>query len=597
MITLRTYFWKEWREQRQALFLSQGLLLVAFVAGIYLFVPSRLLSDPHFSATAALCFFLGTLLAVGGELLSERRSGGLAWLERLPAGLGQAFAAKLLFLAALFLVIVVFDYLVAAVALGLHAASRGVELEDCTTGLVLLLKEWSAAALFLGAPLALWTFATSSWSSRSVIALFGAGFVLALFGAPLWYVLWNGYRPQKPWELVAAWSLITGGALVSAWQGFVRGGRLGRSAGAAALRGLGVAALAFVPIWCWAGFRLYQREHIEPYAPGFAIQRAFVTRDGSKAFLEVSTYSRLWADRSIPDFVLQVDLDTGSWRQVGARNARVTAVRGGEVYDIKDPLREEGVTFSALDGVPVEIEEPLSADAPDRERAGRWHLAHAPGYTETSIRCPITSRCYSLEAYSLPRDAKLWIGRPGWFVDSPKEGWSELDPDRGARRSLPWLRDVDQLGPALPDGRFFAALSSGGVGLVDCASARVSKVFTSEPLHYLWNAYTGDTRPFAEDQVVLLGTGQGILRFDEGRSLCEVVPLISAGRLVCSLEDGSIIYHSLEGALWHLDPRTGERRQLFPRFGLTPVADGRMLPRTWHGAGSAASSRKTSSHD
>jgi hypothetical protein len=93
--TFRLHLWREWREHRATLlFLTLALPLLSGLAALRL--PRRFVGDPWMACAMIAVFVVVFLAAVGGELLGrERRGPGLRWLERLPGGLGQAFAAKL----------------------------------------------------------------------------------------------------------------------------------------------------------------------------------------------------------------------------------------------------------------------------------------------------------------------------------------------------------------------------------------------------------------------------------------------------------------------------------------------------------------------
>ena len=92
---LNVYLWKEWREQRGNLALL-ALLLLAAVAALTALLPPETLRDPiTFNGIVGLSM-MATLMSVGSDLMArERQLGAMAFLERLPAGLGTAFSGKL----------------------------------------------------------------------------------------------------------------------------------------------------------------------------------------------------------------------------------------------------------------------------------------------------------------------------------------------------------------------------------------------------------------------------------------------------------------------------------------------------------------------
>jgi len=557
---LRLYLWKEWREHRLALGVvgASALVLAALSRQ---FTPRSFLGDPLYPLLAALALVLIALLAVGAELLAERRGGTLAWLERLPAGLTAPFWAKLAFH-------VVVTLAAAGLGIGLALASawtRGVaaELPD-EAGIALL--------LVLAGAVGLWTFAASSWTSRSILALISALFVLAGLGAPLWFLGLGGYRLQAG-LVTGSLTLVLLGALPSAWLGFVYAGRLGRGPGRASLLGVGAAAAVFLPFWGWGAWELHERDRFGPELAGFAIQQAVVTDDQQTAFVQAWAPNGRWYEESVPSTVLRVDLASGRSEPItrGAvtlwRKVEDTADgRSGDSVQIYDHESQTSLAFSAASGAPLGTKEARVSTSRFAQRRG-WLHASAPFRLATTLVDQATGVVVHPATLGLPRDAEVWSDLGHWFVVS-REGMFRLDPETKTVTRAPWMDEIDRdFGPRLPDGRFFGVLSNGGVVLVDPAAETVTPLEGADEGYDVYRAY--GRGPFQEDEVVLLQVSGRVYRFDEAGLRLVPVPFLSSepfmnpNRVITSAD--GFVFAQTEPTLVRLDPVTGATEQLFPR--------------------------------
>src|SRR6185503_18917097 len=150
---LRLHLWKEWREHRLAL-LAVLATCMAMMTGAWIF------RAPSLPMAWGVITVLVFLLAVGGELLGERRSGGLVWIQRLPSGLGTAFCAKLLF------------FLTTAVLVAVQGYGAGW-LMECLRGRRSdgLQQDLELFVVVVAAIWGVWTFSVSAWALRGGLSL------------------------------------------------------------------------------------------------------------------------------------------------------------------------------------------------------------------------------------------------------------------------------------------------------------------------------------------------------------------------------------------------------------------------------------------
>jgi len=478
MSVARAYLWKEWRDQRSALL---GLAAVLpFLAGGALAMDPGGWVDPWTGAAAGA---FAALLVVGTDLVpGERRRARMGFLERLPAGLGAAFTAKLvMFLAS---VLGAAAYGAALVALALVVRGEPVIAPDVHT----------ARFLLPGLACALWAFAVSGWVPRSTLAFPTALVCIALLCWPGWlfYGRFPAFDPL-PWEPWAFLGVCTAGACASAWASFVLGCRFSGGTGRAARRGLLIALPLLAPAWAWAGLRLYSATSIDPAAEDFYIQDCYVGLRADRAFVNARRMRAGRPGRSGtagPSHPLVVELESGAWREAGeveayfARPATHPADGRSERPALFERvwLRAPGgdVEYDGLTGEPVTVARPAQPGIapPGAAELGLARGLFVLGWAGLGYRVaaaedgrlrtsgvfdPFRERYVALEELAaLPELAgfrDLWVRDGAWLVRLGDGSWSALDPDRLALEPL-GLPAHARLGPLTAGGR--ALLVHGG---------------------------------------------------------------------------------------------------------------------------------------
>ena len=494
LLTTR-YLWKEWRDQRATLgWLALALFLLAGGGG--LFAPQTLVHpSPTLVAIAMGLTFLSVLLTVGADLLpGEIVRRRLRFLERLPAGLGVSFRAKLILLAGVSLASAIYG---AMLVLLFSTIRRGRwpdgMLADGGTWVATIL---AAAAFFF--VIALWIFAISSWVPRGALALPAAAILLSLLGWPAWWMyLEDGTYVARSWEVKGLAGLFLLGAPLVAWVSYTRGLRFGRGSSQAAGRGLGVAALVFLPSWGWTGQRIHQLDTIDPSADDFRISGADIGNGERIAFVTAMRGFEKGAWRSPygPFHALIIDLETGEWRSEGkgswARHERHD--RSSSAWNVpgKDHLwlwgEEEDRCYDTATGLPGPAPEGAGADGylPSAATLGlddAWCVIGKAGTGYRTLRVESTrarTRGYfdphregHFLAHELDLDsAETVYVRPGrWLVlEKRSEGWKLFDPETLERESARGLGGpVSTSGddPLADDGRLIV-LRGESVGLLD----------------------------------------------------------------------------------------------------------------------------------
>ena len=557
MKLLGLHLWREWREHRMALLLI-ALVLPLLAWGIARVPPKKALADPLIQSGAALAFVVVLLVSTGGELLgAERRGTGLRWLERLPRGLGAAFAAKLIFLALTTALAAVYGLGVARSLAHLRGVEpRPIRWEPFSLSLVVL-------------PIVVWTFACSAWALRGGLALLAATAVLALTGFPAWRVLSEGYRHDAI-ELGTAAALLLAGGLASAMLAFLRGGRFGRGTGVATFLGLAPAVPLLALSTAWSLDRLALRERIDPLAPGLAIHSTWVSEDGRTALVGCSMWNRHWDP---PSHVLRVDLETGAWERVGGRNARFEKLdadvergplapeSGVWVGSDEDPA--EARFFAASDASPIPLEQAV-------EHLHGWVITPA-GLGWIVWRGPFRPLPVVYDPFrktSTPLDqlgGMAYVGREQWLVAKDDE-WFECAPGGSELVHADWMNEVIGTGPMLADGRMFVELRSMEYGLIDPVKRQVLPLCQSTNVNswgHCGSAYW--RRPcFRPGEPVLLDTPEGRFLFDEDSTTLTRVYGETSEECIRGFPDGGVILVDGRGRLVRQDLGTDERTVLFP---------------------------------
>jgi hypothetical protein len=171
----------------------------------------------------------------------------------------------------------------------------------------------------------------------------------------------------------------------------------------------------------------------------------------------------------------------------------------------------------------------------------------------------------------------VWSDLGFWYVLSRSAGAFLLDPDSGALERAEWLDPVTaDFGPRLSDGRFFAPLREGGVGLVDPRRRTVTPVLAGRRVESVTRAGTGGIMPFKECEPVLVRAGSDIYHFERDAETLRHVPFLSPPNVpVQSTRDGSLFvvtnFFGFAGGragrpeLVRYDLATGAVTPLFPR--------------------------------
>ncbi|NOT28926.1 MAG: hypothetical protein HOP15_00600 [Planctomycetes bacterium] len=459
MNVFRLHLWREWREHRFAL-LALALLLPFGTWLVSLPLSRGMVNDPLFHAATALAFSVVLLVAVGGELLGvERRGPGLRWLERLPAGLGSAFRAKLAF----FLLTTV-----AATTLGYGSGWLVGLLRPRTIAptrfdpsyfvLVLVAVVWG-----------LWTFAASAWALRGGLALLAAAMILGVVGLPLWLVIERGYQPSAG-ELGLLLALLVPAALLGAWLAFGRAARFGGGTIRSTLYGLAPVVPVLVISASWSSLRLAEREVFEPLADDFHLVGQLITRDGHHAFANGMHFRRRWKGEAMPQYLLRIDLRNGSFETLGHYATHETTWRLDErgvpsLGDIVVSVAEQPtpLVFDAVDGSP-RTWDPRKRDVYWYPQGLGFFLEPRPG-EPLVIRDPFRARDYPLA--ELPRSRSETLVRPGrWLIRRDAYGWSWFDPDSKELTPTGWRADAQPL-VLLQDGRILLSNADSGLRVLD----------------------------------------------------------------------------------------------------------------------------------
>lgn len=550
------YFWKEWREQRTALF-ALAFLLPVVVLAVAFALPARQVGRPFFTGAAGWIGLVTTLVVVGGELLSvERRTGG-TWLERLPASRAGAFPAKL----ALHVLSAAFA-LAYGTLLGAGAAflrGRGEQLLAAAPSEF----DWVVGQLPVALGLAAWTFAASAWSPRGMIALGAGALVFGLLALPIWAHEGMGYRPAA-WELPAAFALGLAGALASSWAGFVRGRRFVRGAGASATHGLSAGALCMLPLWGWSAFQLEERDGIDLTAPGCEFNTTWVTPDGRVVFLEVSRTLERW--NGWRSHVLVVDLERGSWQSIAGPGATLSIIHDPDAGPLAEPgwllvwSVPERLAFDPRSGEPLgDFGSDSKSDSDPESDGCKYITAAGHGWVcfddeDSFVVDPYRGTETALRALGLSYASELRVGQDGWLLQDWPD-WLEYVPETGELQPADWMASVFNLGPMLPDGRILAELRDATYGLVDLREDRIRTVAAPEFSGYLVASQRQAWRP---DDPFLVDAGTERLLFDP--ECLELVPVDPSyeGRVLRALANGSILFLTDEGIV-RRDAASGRR--------------------------------------
>lgn len=289
MSHLRLYLWKEWRDQRSGtLGVLAALPLLLLLAGIAALAGERgFLREALRPGVAAAFGALLALFVIGTELLpGERRRRTLRFLERVPASLGAAFAAKLAYCVLTTALAAVYAVLLAA---SIRFLWEGTWPADAFGRGLLVEAGWLLPSMGI----ALWIFSVSAWVPRGTLAFPAAVLCLAILCWPAW-ILFGGVERLHPfaWEVPAFFVVCALGACVSAFASFVLGARRGGTQARSALFGIAAATIVLAPSWAWAAMRIDAHVNVDPASDDFRI--------GGGRLLDGGTRVEAWTCRELP---------------------------------------------------------------------------------------------------------------------------------------------------------------------------------------------------------------------------------------------------------------------------------------------------------
>jgi len=423
----------------------------------------------------------------------------------------------------------------------------------------------------------LWPVAASAWAPRGSLATPLAAFVLAVVAWPCWLLgssWW--YRPSLTEIVLLGLGLLVAG-LVSARVGFVHGRALHRTRLSAAGRALGAAALISSPSWAWGAHKAWEFYRVDPYGSGFSILDAALGDGGRYAFVTAYHCGLGWKDQ--PMHALQVDLQSGEWKELGGPGTyieTVPSVDDDSLASWPDVASEQRVLdFDSrqlrlrLDGegreIRSEVHQPVST----------WHspagLGYRDGYGASArIWDPYRRRTFRWREV-VPEacwqdDTEVLVSRPGWLLASARKPyWRTLDPESHAVVELDWPWQRHQRAPVLADGRLFL-LRGEELLLADPADGSLAVVDlpedASRSLAFVANAF-GCWDPLRSDRPILLNSGLGILCIDV--EALRATRRFESGLFTLGLLPDGDLLASDRSRLLAVDAASGERRVLFPR--------------------------------
>lgn len=317
---------KEAREHRLVLAILAALTVAISFAPFLADVPG--VRSSVLPCLVAAFGVLAVSLTVAPSLVPAESGEGLRFLGRLPVRPRTVFLAKITFLTAAALALGSLGYGAAFLTRGLVAAA------DPSLRLKWLDVAMIASPLVVG----LWLVAITCLIPRPLAAIPAAAVAFVVIGAPIW---WAFRGPQVGSELapcrglqpstsaVAALAVLAALApLAGAWLGFRRMLAGGAGSGRTALLVAGALACFALPAWGWSYWERWRYENVEPTDRDAEITEAYLSVDGSRAYLNVKNTRRTdWMPYS---FV--VDLAAGKVIGRGGPNSRygtLTSWEGG----------------------------------------------------------------------------------------------------------------------------------------------------------------------------------------------------------------------------------------------------------------------------
>lgn len=426
MTAFSTYLWKEWRDQRMTVF---GILAIQLLVSLLLvlFLQDTVIGSTGLVSAVTLGSLALSLVAFGPELVGgETRSGTIGFLTRMPDGLRLAFASKTLFLVIAMLLLTCSGYMVSS---GFHRVA-GLEWRASIPPFAQLVFDDRLAPIALTAGLLL--MAVSSWLPRSILTVPATALLVGLVLLPCYLVSKEGTGLAEHLDFGRLLDLGPALALVILWLSFVRGRRAGGGPGSSAWRGLSVVFAAALPLWSWIGYWDHEWRTPRPQEE-MLIRGGFVGKGGRLAFLDTTRQTR-W-----PWISLVVDLETGSWRQIGELN------QGFESLTWREHLSLSGFG-----------QHPLVMQLQDRRSRGSRSFSWVDGATGEAIGKHevrpdrVRAAARATAAVRMPDGRQVWMLNGSLEVASGDTGYDALPWDRNDK-----ARAVIGYGLAVSRGRKF----------------------------------------------------------------------------------------------------------------------------------------------
>ncbi len=456
---LRNLVWKEWRDHRTSLLAYFIGLPPLLTWGIGV-IPGGFGKDPMLPSCAAMGGLAIAALTLFADVFSgEEQRGTLRFLQRLPGGLLPVYLAKLAFVLLMAIAMSGYAYLgsmVASVLLRGGQAWPGL-VQPGFNGLELLF------------PIAAWIFVVSIWLPRGTLAAPAAVLVLALLLAPCAVMFWvyPGMELHGP-ELVALYVGVIAIAPFVAGISFVRGRRRGRGPLAAATIGLVTSVALLTPAYGWTAHRVAEFLCVDPSLVTFRMDPAIAVVSRDVRHLVVGAYHDLendarvsWGyspgDGDTPLHALFIDLDDGSWREIGppaatlhvpGLDARGSAATAAFVA-IVAPTVSAAVSSNAADHDPCSERRSPKIDWFDLSNGERCdatvtdELLAARGRLGGELQ-------RSTNAIHLPDGRLVWLQDGGLVTDDGVGGVRQL-PDSACRQQYPCYTALDRGFGALLD--------------------------------------------------------------------------------------------------------------------------------------------------
>ncbi|MEQ1894373.1 MAG: hypothetical protein ABL998_17675 [Planctomycetota bacterium] len=396
---------------------------------------------------------------------------------------------------------------------------------------------------------------------------FAAGALLAGgLGFPLLAFHFTDYQAE-PAEVGVAATLYLGGALVSAWLGFVHGPSLGRGLARAARIGGGAGVLSLAPILGWGLFQLHERDVFDLASPDCWFEDTWVSADGHVAVVTARMSRPRW-HYARPARVLRIDMVQPELLDLSVESPRLVYTythieqagsRVATALRVLSPSGESVHWFAEADGaeVPVAARKGLGSHLLWLEPAGLGWEYLEDRHDEVRYRDPYTGVDVSRSELGIDTWAEVMIGPAGWWICPGDEGPLFFDARADKLEQRPELGQVMYVKRMLPDGRLFVVLVDDSLALVDLPSGEIEPVLAPSDVDWIWDSF----EPPLPTDPLLFRAGVDNYRLDVERR--ELVRLDASyeGSIVRCLADRDLVILTDEGFV-RRDDETGARTTL-----------------------------------